>query len=118
MDALFIDLYDEAKREKIETLQWKLAQELLARGVSVIIEWGTWARCERDSLRLGARSLGATVELHHLSASLEILFDRIRRRDRENPPIELAAMRRWVETFQVPTPEEMALFDKALILTV
>src|SRR5438477_11704892 len=61
MDALALDLYDAARRETIEALQWKLAQELLAKSLTVIIEWGTWTRCERDTLRLGARALGAAV---------------------------------------------------------
>ena len=68
MDALSINVYDEEKREKIEALQWKLAQELLALGLVVIIEWGTWGRSERDAMRLGARALGAAVELHFLAA--------------------------------------------------
>src|SRR5271155_5256558 len=63
MDALAIDLYDEEKRAKVEALQWKLAQKLLALSLNVIIEWGTWGRSERDTLRLGARALGAAVEL-------------------------------------------------------
>jgi predicted kinase len=111
MDALALDLYDEARREKIEALQWKFGQELLALGLTVIIEWGTWARSERDTLRLGARALGAAVELHYLSAPVDILFDRIQRRGTENPPIEREQLLRWAEIFQVPAPEEMALFD-------
>ncbi len=102
-------------RAKIEALQWKLAQELLALGLTVIIEWGTWGRTERDALRLGARALGAAVELHYVSAPADVLFDRIQRRGLENPPIERDAVSRWFEIFQAPTPEEMALFDKPLI---
>jgi predicted kinase len=115
LDALSLDIYDEERRGKIEALQWRLAQELLALGLTVIIEWGTWGRSERDVLRLGARALGAAVELHYLSAPADVLFDRIQRRGRENPPIERDAVSRWFEIFQVPTPEEMALFDKPLI---
>lgn len=111
MEALGIDIYDEAKRAKIEALQWKFGQELLARGLTIIIEWGTWGRDERDALRLGARALGAAVELHDLSAPVDVLFARIQRRGAENPPIEREAMLRWIETFQAPTPEEMALYD-------
>jgi predicted kinase len=66
IDALSLNLYDEEKREKIEALQWKFGQKLLALGLTVIIEWGTWGRSERDTLRLGARALGAAVELHYL----------------------------------------------------
>jgi len=116
MDALSLDLYDEGRRGKIEALQWKLAQELLALGLTVIIEWGTWGRSERDTLRLGARALGAAVELHYLSAPVDTLFDRIQRRGMENPAIGRDQLLRWVEIFQVPTPEEFALFDKRLTL--
>src|ERR1017187_8681406 len=65
MHALSIDVYDEETRAKIETLQWKLAQQLLALDLTVIIEWGTWGRSERDTLRLGARVRAAAVELHY-----------------------------------------------------
>ena len=116
MEALALDLYDEAQRGKIEALQWKLAQDLLSLGGTVIIEWGTWARSERDTLRLGARALGAAVELHALSAQEDVLFDRIQRRGMENPPIQRDMVRRWIELFQTPTPEEMALFDPATTL--
>ena len=61
IDALSLNRWDEERRAKIEALQWKFAQELLARGLTVIIEWGTWGRAERDTLRLGARALGAAV---------------------------------------------------------
>ena len=115
MDALSINLWDEEKRAKIEALQWKLSQELLALGLTVIIEWGTWGRSERDTLRLGARALGAAVELHYLSATVDVLFERIQRRSMENPPIERDALSHWFEMFQAPTPEEMALFDTPLI---
>jgi predicted kinase len=112
MDALSLSLYDEEKRGKIEALQWKLGQELLALGLAVIIEWGTWGRSERDALRLGARALGAAVELHYLSAPPDVLFQRIQRRGMEKPAIERDTVSRWVEMFQVPTSEEMALFDE------
>jgi predicted kinase len=112
MDALSLDLYDEGSRAKIEALQWKFAQELLALGLTVIIEWGTWGRSERDALRLGARALGAAVELHYLSAPVDVLLDRIQRRGMEKPPIERDQLLQWAEIFQVPTPEEIALYDK------
>jgi predicted kinase len=112
MDALSLDLYDEKRRGKIEALQWRLGQELLALGLTVIIEWGTWGRPERDALRVGARALGAAVELHYLSAPLDVLFDRIQRRGMENPPIRKDQLSEWIDRFQEPTPEEMALFDE------
>ena len=59
MDALSLDVWDEGRRRKIESLQWQLGQQLLALGLTVIIEWGTWGRSERDALRLRARNRGA-----------------------------------------------------------
>jgi predicted kinase len=111
LEALGLDLYDEAARARVEALQWELARALLARGLVVVIEWGTWAREERDALRLGARALGAAVELHVLTAPPHVLLERVRRRGREDPPIALADILRWSEAFQAPTAEEAALFD-------
>jgi predicted kinase len=118
MDVLSVNLYREDFREKIEALQWNLTQDLLALGLTVIIEWGTWARSERDTLRLGARALGAAVELHYVTAPVDVLFERLQRRGRENPPIERDALSCWAEMFQVPTAEEMALFGEALFADV
>jgi predicted kinase len=118
MEALSLDLYDEDRRGRIEALQWKLGRELLGHGLTVVVEWGTWARSERDALRLGARAVGSAVELHYLAAPEHVLFDRLRRRARETPPIEREDLSRWLETFEAPTPEEMALFDEPLIAEV
>lgn len=117
MDALSIDLYDEGKRARIEALQWKLGQQLLTLGLIVIIDWGTWGRSERDVLRTEARTLGAAVELHYLEASPDVLFDRIQRRGRENPPITSDAVAQWLHIFQPPTSEEFALFDEPLLVS-
>jgi predicted kinase len=116
MDALSLDLWDEERRAKIEAVQWALGQELLALGLTVIIDWGTWGRRERDILRLGARALGAAVELHYLSAPVDVLFERVRSRGAEKPPIERDALSRWSEMFQPPTPEEMELFDEPTVV--
>ena len=116
MNALSLDVYDEVARAKIKALQWEFARRLLALGLKVIIEWGTWGRSERDILRLGARALGAGVELHYLTVPVDVLFERVQRRGLESPPIKRDALLQWVEMFQAPTPEEMALFDVHFIV--
>ncbi len=116
MDALSIDLWDEGRRSKMEALQWTLGEKLLTLGLTVIVEWGTWGRSERDALRLGARALGATVELHYLRAPADVLFDRIQRRGMESPPLRRDQLLEWAEKFQAPTPEELALFDESYTL--
>jgi len=115
MQALAINLWNEATRARIEALQWSVAQQLLRLGVNVIIEWGTWGRSERDALREGARDLGAAVELHFLDAPVEELFRRAQQRMLENPPMTLEDLQRWSDGFQKPTPDEMAMFDEPLI---
>jgi predicted kinase len=111
MSALAIDIYDESARSRIEQLQWSLGERLLALGVTVIVEWGTWSRSERDTLRQRARELGAAVELHFLVAPEEVLFERIQRRGLENVPIERAALAQWYEQFEPPSIEEKRLYD-------
>lgn len=111
MQMLDLDIWDEKRRAKIEALQWQQAQELLAAGVTVVIEWGTWGRSERDALRLGARAVGAQVELHYLSAAVDVLLERVRRRGVETRPITRADLSKWNDMFQKPTAEELALFD-------
>ena len=111
MQALALNAYDEQRRERIEAMQWELAQMLLRRGLIAIIEWGTWGRSERDALRLGARKFGAAVELHYLQAPEDVLLERVQRRGAEEPSITEEDMARWREAFQPPVEEELALFD-------
>jgi predicted kinase len=112
MTSLSINLKDEAFREKVEALQWMLGKELLTLGLTVIIEWGTWARAGRDRFRTEARNLGAFVDLYYLSAPLDVLFDRIQRRGAEDPPIAREALSAWARLIQPPTSEEMTRYDQ------
>src|SRR5689334_21185419 len=78
---LAVDLWDEAARERLERTLWGLARRLLALGTSVVLEFGFWARSERDEKPLGARDLGVRVELHYLEVPLEERWRRIERRN-------------------------------------
>ena len=115
MLELEINLHDEAVRAKIEALQWQLTKRLLSVGNKVIIEWGSWGKWKRDLNRTEARSLGASVELHYLSAPLDELFRRIQRRNMETPPISWEAVQGWGKIIEPPTAEEFALFDAPLL---
>src|SRR5438445_11638928 len=70
------DVWDEEFRVRLEHQLWVLSQDLLAQGQSVILEWGHWARVERDGKRLGARALGVGVELLSFYVPLEELSAR------------------------------------------
>lgn len=110
------DVWDDDFRVRLEHQLWTLAQELLAQGQSVILEWGHWARAERDEKRLGARALGVGVELHHLRAPLDELVERAERRQASGEwaaaPMTRDHFEGWATTFQPPDEEEMRLFDQ------
>ena len=111
LQALTLDQYDETRRSAIESLQWQAAQAIMELGGIAIIEWGTWARSERDMLRLGARSLGAKVELRYLDAPTDVLLERINTRGYEDPPITRELLDSWERSVQPPTEAEFALYD-------
>src|SRR3954451_23146179 len=69
--ALDVDPFDAAFQAKLEAQFWELARRLLVLGVSVVLEWGFWARVERDEKREAARSLGIAVELRFLDVPYE-----------------------------------------------
>jgi predicted kinase len=113
---LGVDVWDEEFRVRLEQQLWVLTQDLLFQGQSVILEWGHWARVERDEKRLGARALGVGVELHYLQAPLEELIGRAERRNASGEwtaaPITRAHFEEWATIFQPPDEEEILLFDE------
>lgn len=112
---LGIDYYDEERRVRLEERLWRLAQELLGLGQSVILENGFWAREERDELRLAARALGVGVEPRYLEAPVDELWRRLEIRNREarpgTAPIKRDDLERWAQRFEAPDDAELALFD-------
>jgi predicted kinase len=115
MVALGVGLWDDEFRGRLEAQLWTLAQELLAKGHSVVLDYGYWRRAERDEKRLVARSLGVKVELHYLEASIEELEQRLERRNSSvewrDFPITREHLEAWSLIFEPPGPEELSLFD-------
>lgn len=111
-----IDLWDQGVRASIEDFQRTLATRLLKQGRSVIIEWGTWQRSEREALRIDARKVGAAAELHFLDVPVEVLWERIKARRLElthgsRAPV-FDEVESWAASLEPPTDEEIALFDR------
>ena len=83
----------------------------------MIIEWGTWARAERNALRVRARELGARVELRYVTAPVHVLWDRVWERGMEQAfgsrPLTLDDLRSYEAAFEAPDDAELALFDAA-----
>jgi predicted kinase len=111
MAALGVNVWDATMRARVEALQWTVAKDLLTAGATVVLEWGTWARAERDALREQARALGASVELRFLDVPAEELWRRVAGRAAEDPPIRRQDLDEWIAVFQRPDPDELALYD-------
>ncbi len=116
MTRLGVDLLDDEFRDRIESLFWDLARDLLGHGQCVILESGFWLRSDRDEKRLGARALGASVELHHLDVGIDELVRRVTARTADGVegtvPITESQLRQWVLSFEPPDRAEAALFDQ------
>jgi predicted kinase len=113
--ALGSSPWDATTREKIDHQLWCLAQDVLRLGLSVVLDFGLWARVERDEMRSAARGLGVGVELHFLDVPVDELWRRIDARNSEPPwnsePIRRAHLDEWAALFQAPDAAELALFD-------
>ena len=107
--------WDTPTREKVEGELWRLAQDILRLGLSVVLDFGLWARIERDEMRSAARDLGVGVELHYLDVPSDELWRRIEARNSEPPwdghPIGRADLDAWLRMFEAPGGAELALFD-------
>ena len=113
--ALGASPWDEPTNDKVERQLSRTAQDILSLGVSVVLDFGLWARVERDDMRTAARGLGVGVELHYLNVPIDELWRRIEPRNSEPPwdsaPILFAHLVEWASIFQEPDAAELALFD-------
>jgi predicted kinase len=113
--ALGIDPFDDEFQVRLEAAFSGLTERLLALGTSVVLEWGFWAREERDEKRQLGRSLGAAVELRFLDVPFDELVRRVVARHAAGGlAITEAHMERYRGMFEPPTDDELALFDRPL----
>ncbi|MEU4833721.1 AAA family ATPase [Streptosporangium sp. NPDC023615] len=113
---LGIDLHEAEPRDRLEGLFRRQSEDLVRLGASVILEFGFWVRAERDEMRLRARALGATVELHYLAVPVDELWRRLETRNRWEAPgtavVSRDMIEQWAEAFEAPDRGELALFDR------
>jgi predicted kinase len=116
LTALGSNPWDEQARQKVEHELRRVAQDVLRLGSSVVLDFGLWARAERDEMRSAARRLGVGVELHYLDVPPDELWRRIERRNSQPPwnghPIRRADFDGWLRDFDAPDADELALFDR------
>ena len=101
----------DARHSFIESMLWNVASRALELGTNVILDFGFWAREEREDYRLRAKRLGASSEVHFLDVPEEELLRRLAARNlqpsQERFHISEESMKPWIAFFQKPTPEEL-----------
>lgn len=106
------DTVHDERHTKIEELMWTTAEKVLKLGVDVILDFGCWAREERDEFRNRAHALGAEFRIHYMECPLEILWKRLEKRNRtveENAVFFITKenLEEWSGLFEPPAPEEL-----------
>ena len=101
----------DARHSLIEAMLWEIASRALVLGTNVILDYGFWAREEREDYRSRARQLGASSEVHFLDVPPQELLRRLAERNAQRSrtafyiPEEM--MQPWMAFFQRPTPDEL-----------
>lgn len=110
MFELGADIYEEEFRNKVERLQWIVAQRTLKAGASVILENGFWSKQERDAYRLSAKELMVGFCIHYMHADRETLIARIMERNKtraESEQVSPDDLDSWIAVFEPPTIDEL-----------
>jgi predicted kinase len=101
----------DARHSFIEAMLWNIASRALELGTNVILDYGFWAREEREDYRLRAKQLGASSEVHYLDVSEDELLRRLKNRNSQPSQgsflISEEAMKPWMAFFQQPTLDEL-----------
>ncbi len=101
----------DARHRALEALLWQVASRALELGNDVILDFGFWAREEREDYRSRAKELGASSELHFLDAAPEELLLRLKARNESLSErafiIPEDMMRPWISRFEKPAPDEL-----------
>jgi predicted kinase len=102
----------EDKREVVEALLWDMGARALQLGIDVVLDYGLWARVEREEYRARAEALGARVDFRFLDVPEDELFRRMAARnlqgDPNDVPITADQLNEYLPRFQRPTEEELA----------
>ncbi|MBI5354485.1 MAG: AAA family ATPase [Chloroflexi bacterium] len=101
----------DARHALIESMLWDIAARVLVLGVNVILDFGFWARSEREDYRARAAQLGAGSEIHFLNVPKTELLERLAIRNTQLSQgaayIPETKLKAWIEFFQAPTPDEL-----------
>ena len=108
------DVYDpehDKRHGLIEDMLWQIAARSLSLGTNIILDFGFWAKEERDDFRSRAKKIGARSEIVFMDVDEEELIKRVRIRN-ENLTNTIAyipeeMMMSWIGFFQKPDINEL-----------
>ena len=90
---------------------WDVAKHVLGLGGDVVLDFGCWARVERDDYRNRAKELGADFKLHYMDVPYAELYRRLEIRNRTSVEgvfvIPETEMDKYIPLFQPPTEDEL-----------
>ncbi|MBO5309670.1 MAG: ATP-binding protein [Clostridia bacterium] len=97
---------------KIEKLMWDVAQDILKTGTDVILDFGCWAKEERDDFRKKAHKAGANFKIHFMDTPLEEIWARLEKRNKNAGQNGIFYVKKeefelWASMFQKSTKKEL-----------
>jgi predicted kinase len=108
------DVYDpehDKRHSIIEAHLWQVAARVLALGTNVILDFGFWAKEEREEFRARARELGARSEIVFMDVTADELMRRTKARNEAltntTHYIPEEMMIAWIQFFQKPDTSEL-----------
>ncbi|MCG5054116.1 MAG: ATP-binding protein [Myxococcales bacterium] len=97
---------------KVRRLILNVACQVLARGLDVILDDGFFLRKHRRQVITEVNGCGGAAKIHHLNPPLEVILDRLAKRNdflpEHNFYIEDALFMRFAALFEAPTDGEGA----------
>ena len=106
-----LDPEHDKRHSLLEDMLWQIAAQALSLGTNSILDFGFWAKEERDDYRSRAQKLGARSEIVFMDVDEEELMRRVRMRN-ENLTSTIAyipedLMLPWIQFFQRPDADEL-----------
>ena len=107
--SIFDEEYGRLVAEEKEQM-WVEAQEYLAHGRDVVLDWSLWSRQARQHWTERVVTAGYTYKLIYLEASLDLLRQRVTTRNAQKTEqthhIPVAELERFSKIFEPPTAHE------------
>jgi predicted kinase len=110
-----IDLKDSESRGAVNAQLVEQAWSLLDQGENVVLELGLWKKKEHSALRVAARNIGVSVELHFMNPPIHELQSRLKQRNKiaggAIGHVSKKELNAWAAEVEHPKQKELKKFD-------